>query len=30
MQYTLMNMNIPLAEVEFSDRGYITAINKIY
>lgn len=30
MQYTLMNKNISLAEVEFSDRGHITAINKIY
>lgn len=29
MQYTLMNKNIPLAEVEFSDRGYITAIKNI-
>lgn len=29
MNYTLLNKNRPLAEIELSDSGFIVAVNKI-
>lgn len=29
MNYTLLNKNRPLADIELSDSGYIVGINKI-